>query len=158
MCVMAAYETLRWRGNAATGVLQLLDQTLLPEQRQEIDCRTVQQVWEAIRVLRVRGAPAIGVSAAYGVVLATQGLRQEALESFRAGLRQACEYLAGSRPTAVNLFWALNRMQQCGDAGAGEVRRICMRGCWRRRSRLMMRIGGCVWRLVSTVLSCCSRG
>jgi len=119
MCVMAAYETLRWRGNAATGVLQLLDQTLLPEQRQEIDCRTVQQVWEAIRVLRVRGAPAIGVSAAYGVVLATQGLRQEALESFRAGLRQACEYLAGSRPTAVNLFWALNRMQQCGERWSG---------------------------------------
>lgn len=117
---MAAYETLRWRGDAATGVLQLLDQTLLPEQRQEIDCRTVQQVWEAIRVLRVRGAPAIGVSAAYGVVLATQGLRGEALESFREGLRQACEYLAGSRPTAVNLFWALNRMQQCGDCWSGD--------------------------------------
>lgn len=52
---MAGYETLRWVGDAATGSLRLIDQTLLPEEYRELDCRTVQQVWEAIRVLRVRG-------------------------------------------------------------------------------------------------------
>jgi len=109
---MAEYETLRWAGDAATGSLHLIDQTLLPEEYREIDCRTVQQVWEAIRVLRVRGAPAIGVSAAYGVVLALQGLRQETTEQFRSGLSDCCQFLAGSRPTAVNLFWALDRMQR----------------------------------------------
>lgn len=108
---MAEYQTLRWVGDAAAGSLRLIDQTLLPEEYREIECRTVQQVWEAIRVLRVRGAPAIGVSAAYGVVLALQGLRQGTTERFRSGLSECCEFLAGSRPTAVNLFWALERMQ-----------------------------------------------
>ena len=113
---MAGYETLRWVGDAATGSLRLIDQTLLPEEYRELDCRTVQQVWEAIRVLRVRGAPAIGVSAAYGVVLSLQGLRQASIEQFRAGLGASCELLAGSRPTAVNLFWALERMQRSAES------------------------------------------
>ena len=113
---MAGYETLRWVGDAATGSLRLIDQTLLPEEYRELDCRTVQQVWEAIRVLRVRGAPAIGVSAAYGVVLSLQGLRQASIEQFRAGLSASCELLAGSRPPAVNLFWALERLQRSAES------------------------------------------
>ena len=104
-----AYHTLRWQGNA-NGTLCLIDQTLLPERFEEIVCSTVEQVWEAIKVLRVRGAPAIGVSAAYGVVLGSQSHRSQSVAEFLAKIQQVADYLATSRPTAVNLFWALDRM------------------------------------------------
>jgi methylthioribose-1-phosphate isomerase len=76
----------------------------------EIDCRDVPTVWEAIKLLRVRGAPAIGVAAGYGAVLGarTQGLDDPA--AVHRALREATAYLRTSRPTAVNLFWALDRM------------------------------------------------
>ncbi|HYT91721.1 MAG TPA: S-methyl-5-thioribose-1-phosphate isomerase [Gemmataceae bacterium] len=98
-------RTLEWIGGT-DGFLRLLDQTLLPTQLEYRDCRTVEEVWEAIKVLRVRGAPAIGVAAAYGVVLGMQG-GQRALADVTAFLRT-------SRPTAVNLFWALARMERHG--------------------------------------------
>ena len=93
---------ISWHGDHA-GYLRLLDQTLLPGEIKHVDCQTVEVVWEAIKMLRVRGAPAIGIAAAYGVVLAAQQGRAAALE--------AVKYLATSRPTAVNLFWALDRME-----------------------------------------------
>jgi methylthioribose-1-phosphate isomerase len=105
-----AYHTLRWQGGAS-GTLCLIDQTLLPEQFTEISCRSVEQVWEAIKTLRVRGAPAIGVSAAYGLVIGCQSHRSEPLARFLNRVKGAAEYLATSRPTAVNLFWALDRMR-----------------------------------------------
>lgn len=92
----------------------LIDQTLLPTEFVEIECRDVATVWEAIKMLRVRGAPAIGIAAAYGVVLGVQNLAQEQAsnETLLAQLREVCDYLATSRPTAVNLFWALDRMRK----------------------------------------------
>lgn len=113
---MATYQTLRWQGDAATGNLLLIDQTLLPGRYAEISCETREQLWEAIRALRVRGAPAIGVAAAYGVVTGTQQCRDAKPQEFRNTVRDVCQYLATSRPTAVNLFWALNRMQVCCEA------------------------------------------
>jgi methylthioribose-1-phosphate isomerase len=110
------YVSVRWTGDAL-GKLELLDQTLLPNCTQMIACETQEQLHEAIVALRVRGAPAIGIAAAYGVVVALRPLVQsrapiaEALQ--RA--REACQYLATSRPTAVNLFWALDRMQRTVD-------------------------------------------
>ena len=95
-------ETLRWVGEE-NGHLVLIDQTRLPTELLEIECRTVEAVWEAIKQLRVRGAPAIGISAAYGVVVGLQGGRP---------LDEVAAYLASSRPTAVNLFWALERMKR----------------------------------------------
>ncbi len=109
-----SFATLCWDGDAATGRLRLLDQTRLPTDAVQIECRTVEQVWEAIRVLCVRGAPAIGVAAAYGVVLGLQALDRDASrDTFYARLDEVTAYLATSRPTAVNLFWALGRMQSC---------------------------------------------
>lgn len=106
-------ETLHWQddtdGNATAGHLVLLDQTRLPGEVVEIDCRTVEDVWQAIKRLAVRGAPAIGCAAAYGVCLA--GSTFEKVE-------QSCDYLATSRPTAVNLFWALDRMRETGKRWA----------------------------------------
>lgn len=108
---MLLYQTLRWQGDAASGALMLIDQTLLPRTFSEIRCETSEQLWEAIRSLRVRGAPAIGVAAAYGVVTGTQRLRATPLTEFRAAVERVCSDLATSRPTAVNLFWALDRMR-----------------------------------------------
>ena len=87
-------------------------QTLLPEEFKEIECWTVEGVWEAIRMLRVRGAPAIGCAAAYGVVVGTRDARDASRDDFNLRLKEVTEYLAESRPTAVNLFWALNRMTE----------------------------------------------
>ena len=114
-----AYHTLRWQGNA-NGTLCLIDQTLLPERFEEIVCSTVEQVWEAIKVLRVRGAPAIGVSAAYGVVLGSQSHRSQSVSEFLARVQQVADYLATSRPTAVNLFWALDRMTTFAKSRAAQ--------------------------------------
>jgi methylthioribose-1-phosphate isomerase len=95
------YETLAWRGGN-DGHLVLLDQRRLPTEIVYLDCRTLEDVWQAIRQLSVRGAPAIGVAAAYGVCVGVQQGRS---------VDDACDYLATSRPTAVNLFWALERMR-----------------------------------------------
>ncbi|MDR3234803.1 MAG: S-methyl-5-thioribose-1-phosphate isomerase [Planctomycetaceae bacterium] len=104
-------ETLSWLGGT-DGTLRLIDQTLLPSEVKEIDCRNVETVWEAIKKLRVRGAPAIGISAAYGVITGMQTLPQDAsLDAFKNRLNEVIAYLASSRPTAVNLFWALDRMK-----------------------------------------------
>src|SRR4051794_6943873 len=106
---MALPRTIEWIGDT-NGFVRLLDQTLLPVSVTYRDCRTIEEVWEAIRSLRVRGAPAIGVAAAFGVVLGVQGCTDAAAVSVR--LREASAYLRTSRPTAVNLFWALDRMER----------------------------------------------
>ncbi len=92
-----------WQGGA-DGFLRLLDQTLLPTELAFRACRDVETVFEAIRALRVRGAPAIGIAAAYGVCLGAQA------DDWFAGAQAAADRLRVSRPTAVNLFWALDRM------------------------------------------------
>lgn len=107
-----------WVGDAATGHLRLIDQTLLPSEYWELSCDSVEVVWDAIKSLRVRGAPAIGVAAAYGVVVGCQHARSASRDQFDARLQHVVEYLAGSRPTAVNLFWALDRMRRTAGASA----------------------------------------
>lgn len=106
-----AYHTLRWDGDAL-GTLYMIDQTQLPEHFVEIETATVEEVWRAIRRLSVRGAPAIGVAAAWGVVLGTQGCRDASRTEFDRRHQEVSDYLAGSRPTAVNLFWAIDRLQR----------------------------------------------
>jgi methylthioribose-1-phosphate isomerase len=104
---------MHWVGESGSGHLRLIDQTLLPMQLEEIECRDVETVWEAIRTLRVRGAPAIGIAAAYGVCLGTQAFRTGDRHAFFTQLDRVIEYLSESRPTAVNLFWALERVRRC---------------------------------------------
>ena len=106
---------VEWIGSAAEGFLRLLDQTLLPIETQFLDCHDVQTLWDAIYRLVVRGAPAIGVAAGYGMVLAAQSAgtdESDDAEDFLAQLGSAREYLCSSRPTAVNLAWAAGRMAQ----------------------------------------------
>jgi methylthioribose-1-phosphate isomerase len=113
-------ETMRWLGDEATGSLSLIDQTRLPLELVELNCTRVEMVWEAIKQLRVRGAPAIGIAAAYGVVVGLQGKTSGSAAAFEADLTKIIEYLAGSRPTAVNLFWALDRMRRTADQLRGS--------------------------------------
>lgn len=91
----------------------LLDQTLLPLECVMLEIPDVQTMWEAIKVLRVRGAPAIGVAAAFGLWLGVKSLPEHTTrDTFLEKLLEARDYLATSRPTAVNLFWALDRVMQ----------------------------------------------
>lgn len=104
-------NAVEWIGQT-DGHVRLIDQTLLPGSVTYIECRTVDQLWEAIKSLRVRGAPAIGIAAAYGVCLgAAQAPDDSLLDTSQAAL-MAIDRLATSRPTAVNLFWALERLQR----------------------------------------------
>ncbi len=105
-----------WIGDAQSGHLQLIDQTLLPVEYRELSCKTVEVVWDAIKLLRVRGAPAIGVAAAYGVVVGCQPNVSSTRDELNTRLQHVVTYLAGSRPTAVNLFWALDRMHRIANS------------------------------------------
>ena len=100
----AAVQPIRWKGDR----LELLDQRLLPDKTVYVTCRTADEVATAIRDMVVRGAPAIGCAAAFGVVLGK-------------GSKQAFDALSKSRPTAVNLFWALDRMKKAKDLEAEAV-------------------------------------
>lgn len=91
--------------------VDIIDQTLLPGTIQRIELRSKEEIWEAIKQLKVRGAPAIGVAAAYGIALLASRIEADGYEGFYEQFRTLKEYLASSRPTAVNLFWALNRME-----------------------------------------------
>lgn len=113
-------ETMRWIGETA-GHLELIDQTLLPTEFVTIECRDVETTWEAIKMLRVRGAPAIGIAAAYGVTLGMQSVANGDETSFFQRFEEVTEYLAGSRPTAVNLFWALDRLKGKADSLRGKA-------------------------------------
>lgn len=106
-------QTIQWIGGTA-GHLRLIDQTRLPQQLEMLDCHSPEDAWGAIKRLSVRGAPAIGIAAAYGVCLA---LRDDPHDETAA--RAAAEYLATSRPTAVNLFWALDRVRRVIDSPSG---------------------------------------
>lgn len=110
MTTQSAPTTLAWIGNS-DGYLELIDQTLLPSELAQVNCRDVETVWRAIKSLQVRGAPAIGVAAAYGVCLGIQDALHADEAAIFARLNAVCDYLATSRPTAVNLFWALERMR-----------------------------------------------
>src|SRR4051812_34546196 len=99
-------QTITWTGQAA----RLLDQTKLPTQTVYVDITDEKQMWDAIKRLVVRGAPAIGVAAAFGVYLGVRECRD--LDHFKLRLKQVCDYLATSRPTAVNLFWAIDRVRR----------------------------------------------
>jgi len=112
--------TLRWVGGVE-GYLELIDQTRLPVELVQIACREVDEVWEAIRALRVRGAPAIGIAAAYGVCLGVQSMIGENENAFFNRLSEAATRLASARPTAVNLSWALARMARVASALRGSA-------------------------------------
>lgn len=108
--------------------LVIIDQTLLPGEIKMLSLTDIEDIWEAIYLLKVRGAPAIGVSAAIGVYLEADKVQTEDMEVFCEEFLKAKNYLATSRPTAVNLFWALDRMEavveQNKDKSVSEVKAL----------------------------------
>src|SRR5215510_3776248 len=118
---MQAPRTIEWIGGV-DGFVRLIDQTLLPTRLEYRDCRTVEEIWEAIKVLRVRGAPAIGVAAAMGVVLGMQRFSDHGRGAYARRLQEVADYLRTSRPTAVNLSWAVDRVQRRVKGRTEEMR------------------------------------
>src|SRR5688572_31881543 len=104
-------ETIEWSDK---GVV-MIDQTRLPGEQVFVTCKTYEEVAEAIRSMVIRGAPAIGVAAAMGIAL---GVLHASPEHLPAQFERICEKLAATRPTAVNLFWAIERMK---DVYAGVI-------------------------------------
>lgn len=109
-------EVLTVRMTPERDALDIIDQTLLPGTIKRINLKTKEEIWEAIKKLRVRGAPAIGVSAAFGIALLASKIEASDFEVFYKEFKENKDYLASSRPTAVNLFWALNRMEKVCQA------------------------------------------
>ncbi|KPL01004.1 MAG: methylthioribose-1-phosphate isomerase [candidate division Zixibacteria bacterium SM23_73_3] len=101
------FKTLEWTGDH----LRVLDQTKLPEETIYLDCDTLDEVVTAIKDLKVRGAPAIGIAAAFGVVVGMHKQNFQTWKEYEERLNLVISILAGTRPTAVNLFWALDRMR-----------------------------------------------
>lgn len=124
--VAAMPETMRWAGDH----LQLLDQTRLPFDERMLECRSLEDVANAIRTLQVRGAPAIGAAAAFGVVLAVWDRSIPDRQQFVSAVDHAVAALLRTRPTAVNLRWALERMvgvpARAPSAGVGQLRAMVL--------------------------------
>jgi len=110
------FKTLEWMGDH----LRILDQTRLPEQTIYLDCTSVEDIATAIKDLKVRGAPAIGIAAAYGVVIGVRGQKFSSWGEFKERLNYVVPTLALTRPTAVNLFWALERMTKTAGQNKGK--------------------------------------
>lgn len=105
--------------------LELLDQTQLPDRATRLKIETIEQMFEAIQILRVRGAPAIGITAAYGLYLGMRNAPVVSRQEFFTQLDRKIAYLASARPTAVNLFWAMaevrRRLESLPGAAPGEL-------------------------------------
>lgn len=113
------YDTVRL--DDENNAVVIIDQTKLPGKIEIISLHTVQEIWDAIYLLQVRGAPAIGVAAAYGIYVLAKQMDTEDYDTFYREFVRQKEYLDSSRPTAVNLSWALNRMQRVVEAHRGET-------------------------------------
>jgi methylthioribose-1-phosphate isomerase len=101
-------ETLEWTDNG----VRFIDQTKLPMEETYVTCKTHEQVADVIRTMVVRGAPAIGVAAAMGIALGMKNSKAESVGELKQELDQICDVIGKTRPTAVNLFWAIQRMRE----------------------------------------------
>jgi methylthioribose-1-phosphate isomerase len=117
------FVTVEW---TPAGTVRLIDQTRLPSEEVYIECRSVDEIAEAIRTMKVRGAPAIGITAAMGLALGAQTIRTTTVAEFQAALEAMASGLIRTRPTAVNLAWAVRRLlavaRKARDLPLGEIR------------------------------------
>lgn len=109
-------NTIRWTGRS----VRIIDQTKLPNKLVYINCRDVETLWHAIKELKVRGAPALGVAAAYGVILGIKDFNGTNSAAFVRRVCEVCDYIGMSRPTAVNLFNALGQMRKLALNNIGK--------------------------------------
>ncbi|MDP3772650.1 MAG: S-methyl-5-thioribose-1-phosphate isomerase [Gemmatimonadales bacterium] len=138
------FRTVSW---APSGALRILDQTLLPVEECYLDLDTVEAVIEAIQSLRVRGAPAIGIAAAMGLVSSLRSIFRETREVFLAEVEGRAERIGASRPTAVNLGWAMERMRRVARSTQGSAAAVFeallqeAQAIWREDVEMCRRIG-----------------
>jgi len=111
---MASLKPIEWTDQST---IRLLDQRALPQREIWIECRDFPAVLAAIRDMLIRGAPALGIAAAMGLALGAQGLPESSHEAFAAEFRSLCEAMGNTRPTARNLFWAIERMMRLVEEG-----------------------------------------
>ncbi|MBM4122690.1 MAG: S-methyl-5-thioribose-1-phosphate isomerase [Nitrospira sp.] len=157
-------RTVEWKN----GAVRLLDQSLLPEKVVFLDCRDYQTVARAITELRVRGAPAIGVTAAMGVALGAQSVNATSYDNFSYAMLEVFNCLAATRPTAVNLFWAIDRMKQAlaalRDRSVAEIKRCLVEESQRildediAMNRALGRHGAALVKDGHTILTHCNAG
>ena len=152
-------RALQWTGNA----LRVLDQRKLPGSVEYQDFHTAAGVAEAIKSMRVRGAPAIGIAAAYGIVLAAQAHHVESPGEWQELILQDFQVLAASRPTAVNLFWALDKMRVAIAAGGNDPDSLLSAARSIHEddiaaNRLMGELGAALLKGASGVLTHCNTG
>jgi methylthioribose-1-phosphate isomerase len=150
------------------GYARIIDQTRLPEELVYLDLRHVDEVWRAIKILQVRGAPAIGIAAAMGVAIAAQDAATPSSAELLDAVHRAADTLATARPTAVNLFWALARMRRLADAhrslASAELKELLAReaiAIWeedRAMCRAIGRHGAALLRDGQTILTHCNAG
>lgn len=152
-----AVSTIEWKNNR----IRIIDQTKLPLRLEYLDCRDIKSIWKAIKELKVRGAPAIGVAGALGVVLGIKDCHVLEKRAFRIQLEQAINYLSSSRPTAVNLFWALDRMRKTAENNSGlrvhRIKDLLLREALiiLEEDRVICRkMAGCGSRLINNADSC----
>lgn len=126
--------TIEWK----QGHVKLIEQTLLPETYKIVSIRTPKEMWHAIKRLAVRGAPAIGCAAAYGVVLGAKTSKAKSTPALLKDIEKTAAYLATSRPTAVNLFWALDRMVACARGAAQDASPAKLRDCMLKEAHAIL--------------------
>ena len=119
--------TIEWKNNC----IRIIDQTKLPLKLEHLDCHDIQTIWKAIKELQIRGAPAIGIAGALGVVLGAKKIKTNSFDIFKKELAKIIGYLGSSRPTAVNLFWALKRMQNAAysqrNLSIAQIKKLLLR-------------------------------
>jgi len=157
-------ETIAWKKDKVA----FIDQTLLPGKLKFVSTGDVRRLWRAIKRLEVRGAPAIGIAGAFGVVLGSRDLKAKDFDDFYRKLRNVTKYLATSRPTAVNLFWALARMECVAAENSNkrieDVKKILLGEALKilkedkASCRAMARHGAKLIRPGDTVLTHCNAG
>jgi len=120
-------QTIQWRN----GRVRIIDQTKLPGKLVYVDCADVAMLWRSIRTMRVRGAPALGIAGCLGVVLAIMPMKARSARELLKKLDHAIRYLGSARPTAVNLFWALERMRgaalRSSDKPVTTIKKLLLR-------------------------------
>jgi methylthioribose-1-phosphate isomerase len=161
---MMPVATIEWKRDR----IRLVDQTKLPGRFKHVYCTDVSSLWQAIRTMKVRGAPAIGIAGALGVLLASEKSKAKDYRKFKREMRNAIRYLASSRPTARNLFWALERMQEILSADKsgeiGQIKKILKREAYnvvredREICRRMARHGARVVKKGDSILTHCNAG
>lgn len=157
-------RTIEWKN----GLIRIIDQTKLPSEFKYLDIKDLKTLWQAIKELKVRGAPALGAAAALGVYLGIKDSKAKNFSEFNKDLDTVVKYLASSRPTAVNLFWGLEKMREVvlrsKEKPLGRIKELCFKEAQniietdRSACREIGEFGAKLFKKNDTVLTVCNAG